>query len=296
MVSKLIVHGKDREDAIQKMHKALGDYKIVGLKNNITFLRKICEEKAFLENKYDTDFIENYRKSLFDRPFTKIIPKAEDLLHSALVQVITEKQNVVSQASKLGNFGKDNPWYTQDAFRVNFKSDRKLTFEDHDETKYVVSVTYLSDSEFEASVIEGPLKGESARFKAKLSDENHVQIESETERLNLEFFVDHENTIHTVRKDGDIVALKLEVQDFSGEDAASSADLVAAPMPGKIVKIFSKPGEKVVKGQQLLSLESMKMEYIIKAERDGVVKDVHTAETEFVQIGAKLVEFESVEA
>ena len=74
MVSKLIVHGKNREEAIRKMHSALSDYKIVGLKNNIGFLRKICEEKAFIENNYDTDFIENYRESLFEHPFTLIEP------------------------------------------------------------------------------------------------------------------------------------------------------------------------------------------------------------------------------
>ena len=41
MVSKLIVHGQDRDEAIKKLHTALDEYKIVGLKNNISFLKKI---------------------------------------------------------------------------------------------------------------------------------------------------------------------------------------------------------------------------------------------------------------
>lgn len=58
MISKLIVKGTDRQDAIRKMHRALDDYKIIGLKNNITFLQKILEAEDFFTNNYDTDFIE----------------------------------------------------------------------------------------------------------------------------------------------------------------------------------------------------------------------------------------------
>ena len=43
MVSKLIVHANNRQDAISRMHRALLDYKFVGLKNNITFLMKILD-------------------------------------------------------------------------------------------------------------------------------------------------------------------------------------------------------------------------------------------------------------
>ena len=108
----------------------------------------------------------------------------------------------------------------------------------------------------------------------------------------IEFYIDESDTIHTMRTEGGIVSLEVLHEDFQHTDLGNMADLITAPMPGKIVKIFSKPGDNVKKGQSVLSLESMKMEYLIKAEKDATIKDIYTAESEFVQIGTKLVEFE----
>lgn len=47
MISKLIVWGKDRDTAIQRMHKALDEYKVVGLPNNINFLKKVISHPVF---------------------------------------------------------------------------------------------------------------------------------------------------------------------------------------------------------------------------------------------------------
>ena len=295
MVSKLIVHGKDREEAILKMYSALNEYKIVGLKNNISFLKKICEEKAFLENNYDTDFIEKYNSSLFSRPFTKIIPTEKDILYSAIAQLSSEKNKVDTQSESRHAYFEGNPWYIQDAFRINYHSKRSLTFEDNDGNKHTVEIIYEGTNKFKVRVVLKDSESNFMNFKSNLISENLIQIESEDEQLQLEFYIDAEGGVNTMRRDGDIVFLKLVEEDFAGEEYENSADLISAPMPGKIVKIFLKPGDKVKKGQQILSLESMKMEYLIKAEKNGIIKDIYTAETEFVQIGAKLIEYEAEE-
>lgn len=64
MISKLIVWGKTREIAIQRMRRALYEYKITGVKTSIKFLERIMETKDFAEGKYDTHFIEKNRDSL----------------------------------------------------------------------------------------------------------------------------------------------------------------------------------------------------------------------------------------
>ena len=57
MIAKLIVHGKNREDAINKMKSALGEFVIDGITTNIDFLYKILENPEFIKNDYDTSFI-----------------------------------------------------------------------------------------------------------------------------------------------------------------------------------------------------------------------------------------------
>jgi 3-methylcrotonyl-CoA carboxylase alpha subunit len=63
-------------------------------------------------------------------------------------------------------------------------------------------------------------------------------------------------------------------------------------MPCTISKIFTKVGQSVKKGENLIALEAMKMEYLIKSGRDGIIKHVYGVEGKFVDANAILIEFE----
>ena len=65
-----------------------------------------------------------------------------------------------------------------------------------------------------------------------------------------------------------------------------------AAMPGLVIEVKIKPGDKVTKGQPLLVLEAMKMENIIKAQWGATVKAVHVSGGMSVEKGDKLLEFE----
>lgn len=65
-----------------------------------------------------------------------------------------------------------------------------------------------------------------------------------------------------------------------------------APMPGKVTAVKVEAGQPVVKGQELLVIEAMKMENALRAPRDGRVKDVRVAPGEMVSPGRVLVELE----
>ena len=58
MVAKLIVHGRDREEAIARMKRALNEFIIEGVKTTIPFHLKVLEDKDFLAGNVDTHFIE----------------------------------------------------------------------------------------------------------------------------------------------------------------------------------------------------------------------------------------------
>lgn len=67
---------------------------------------------------------------------------------------------------------------------------------------------------------------------------------------------------------------------------------IKAPMPGLVLDVMAAVGQEVVKGDALLILEAMKMENVIKAQGDGVVKEVSVGKGETVDKGAILVEME----
>ena len=61
MIGKLIVRGHDRTDAISRMHRALSEFRITGIKTTIPFHLKMMENKDFIDNNFDTKYLENYK-------------------------------------------------------------------------------------------------------------------------------------------------------------------------------------------------------------------------------------------
>jgi acetyl-CoA carboxylase biotin carboxylase subunit len=64
LISKLIVWAQNREEAVQRMKRALYEYKITGVKTNIKFLERIMNTPDFVEGKYDTHFIPKHEDFL----------------------------------------------------------------------------------------------------------------------------------------------------------------------------------------------------------------------------------------
>jgi 3-methylcrotonyl-CoA carboxylase alpha subunit len=110
---------------------------------------------------------------------------------------------------------------------------------------------------------------------------------------------DRTNAFHCVR-DGDVVHLFWEGASYRLEIAREGARAaprtasgsLEAPMPGKVIAVKAVPGQVVVKGDELVVVEAMKMENALRAPRAGVVKAVRTRVGEMVQPGRVLVDLE----
>jgi 3-methylcrotonyl-CoA carboxylase alpha subunit len=84
------------------------------------------------------------------------------------------------------------------------------------------------------------------------------------------------------------LALKDDLPDVEVEASGT----LAAPMPGRVIKLLTKSGTRVAKGQPLLILEAMKMEHTIAAPADGTVKEILYGEGDQVLEGAELLRLE----
>jgi len=69
------------------------------------------------------------------------------------------------------------------------------------------------------------------------------------------------------------------------------AKSIISPMPGQIVEVFVQPGDKVVAGQQLCIIEAMKMQNILKAEKDSVIEAVNVKGGDSVAVDELLIQF-----
>jgi biotin carboxyl carrier protein len=73
--------------------------------------------------------------------------------------------------------------------------------------------------------------------------------------------------------------------------SAANGDAITAPMPGTIVEIMVKPGDKVTPGTPLCALEAMKMKNIIRSNHEGTIASIEVTEGQKVAYGAPLVRF-----
>lgn len=82
-------------------------------------------------------------------------------------------------------------------------------------------------------------------------------------------------------------------ESLKGASALGGSNQLTAGMPGKIVDIFVKPGDKVKAKQSLLIMEAMKMENEMRASHEATIKEVLVKKGQSVESGAQLITFES---
>jgi biotin carboxyl carrier protein len=106
-----------------------------------------------------------------------------------------------------------------------------------------------------------------------------VQVEVDGETFTVE--------VKTVLLDGEAVAEPAPVPAF--QSAAPPAGVIPAPLPGVIKSIAVRPGQRVAAGDELLVIEAMKMDNVIRAQREGTIGMVYVTEGRQVGHGEPLL-------
>lgn len=107
MISKLITHGKDREEARMRMIRAIDDYKIIGVETTLSFCRFALNHEAFVSGEFDTHFVSKY----FTPEVLDSKDKETEELGALFVAKLFEEHKEVAQASN-GASVKQSKWKT----------------------------------------------------------------------------------------------------------------------------------------------------------------------------------------
>jgi acetyl/propionyl-CoA carboxylase alpha subunit len=113
-------------------------------------------------------------------------------------------------------------------------------------------------------------------------------LEEATESNRLKLKINHR--VFEVRKKGELDDL-IAVMGLDKPKIKKLKEL-QAPMPGRIVNVAVAVGDSLEVGAEILSLEAMKMENVLKAEGIGIVKEINISTDDVVEKGAVLIEFE----
>jgi len=281
LIAKLVTHGANRTEAIQNMIYALDNYRIDGVTHNINFLRSVMTHPRFIAGNTQTSFIpEEYP--------------------SGFVVSFNEKQMlelVVGTALK----------YFDLATRNTLISEQLPSCEDKDNVDLQSLVVSYEDKSFNVNIIPGEESSivvvngveYTVDYQYNASAKSYtVQFANESQPVTFQFFKQNYNGV-TVQHCGFHVHVKVQTQKQLSLESIlpppkvqDLSKFLKSPMPGKIVSISVKNGDKVYEGQIVMVLEAMKMQNILRAEKDTVVKSVNFKAGDNVPVDCCIIEYE----
>jgi len=269
MIAKLCAWGPTRDEALTGMARALEDTHLQGVGHNIPFLSAVMDQPRFRSGNISTSYI----KDEFPDGFHGLRPDTRQT-HIMIAAAVAMNEIAAEQAGD--------------------PSDRTSWVVLIDKAPHGVALAYDADEALllaftgggHARLTEIDWRPGLAQFRAELDGEPFT---AEVSRVADGFVIRHRAAKARVRV---LTPHMAELYARLPEKiAADTSKLIASPMPGLVVAIPVTVGQEVKAGETVAIIEAMKMQNILKAERDGVVKAVSAAAGDPVAADDVLVEF-----
>lgn len=262
MIAKVIGYGTNRSAALARCREALREYRLEGVAHNLDFLYSVLGHASFVEGEVSTAFLNERLDELMQ--WHEPLP---------LGAVVALQQMLAPRA--------DNVWLRQPYRRFNLPAQHTI--------QVAGQVWRVARDEQGWCVSHG-------------DQQYHLVAEWHGDQWRLGYQGGNYAFTVIALRDGLRVMGRLSAQqirwpvpEWRAHDASDDAALIA-PMNGRVVACCVEPNTRVSKGDTLLVMEAMKMEYSLKAPDDGVVVSYRAAAGELVDGGQMLVEFLSNEA
>ena len=288
MIAKLVVHGKDRNDAIAKAREALNGFAIRGISSNIPFQAALLAHPDFVSGKFNTGFIAQHYADGFhaedvphdDPDFLVALALFRNRRYRARASTITGQMqgHQVQVGEKytavvLGAEGK-NQYVTGEV--TDFDAQARVC-------KVVIgdkTYEFRSNADIRDLVVRGVCNGKAFT----------CQIVRGNGKNPLALRVIHNGT------QADVLVLSpkgAEMHKLMPYKAPPDlSKFLLSPMPGLLVDVAVQPGQKVQAGEKLAVIEAMKMENILFAAQDGVVSKISAAKGDSLAVDDIILEFE----
>ena len=287
MIAKLIVHGKDRNEAIAMMREALNAFVIRGVSSNIPFQAALLAHPKFVAGDFNTGFIgENYAHGF----------RAEDVPHDdpdflvALAAYVNRR--IRSRAAGIsGQMPGHRVTIAEDYVVIGLGANGR-------NTQQLVLVRDFQAKSGSSAVDTGVRSYEicsnwhlgGARLRGTVNGQAFsAQVERGVGRNPLAFRINHNGT----RLDAMVLSPRAAelhaLMPFKAPPDMSR--YVLSPMPGLLVEVSVQPGQKVQAGERIAVIEAMKMENVLFAIADGVIGKVLAVKGDSLSVDQPIVEF-----
>jgi len=277
MIAKLVVWGPDRNSALLKLRSCLAEFNISGLSTNINFLMDLASHPEFIQGNVDTEFIPRY----YDQLFKERKPNASRVCEAVLALILTENSRHAAA---------QDPFFVETGARLNHCMLRQVNLMYGEQP---VSASVLSQGKNKYTITFDGSQYEVTGKLAPRLDTNHIELVCDIQGdISKQLVLVNREGVTLYTRDGSY-EFALPVPKFlSASAGAGGLGDAVAPMPGVIEKVMVEAGSSVEAGDPLVVMIAMKMEYVIKAPKSGVISKVNNSVGDFVEKNKVLVAFQ----
>lgn len=284
LLAKLIVYGPDRQAAVERLRWALDRYAVLGLTTNLEMLRIIARDAEFEAGRTDTGFVQ----ARVERSVLIPVEIAEEALVAATACRLVH-QGLLGSESARARETEPDPWRDAGRWRLGRRG--------------IVFHYRWQGRSFHVTASRRPGTGHwrisvgDAKFDVEIAVATDLRIVvKQGDATYSPELVEDQGVFHLLWEGQGYVLEESSAsssETYSGsQEAVHMATTVTAPLPGKLVEMRVKEGDRVAAQQGVLVLEAMKMENLVVAPYAGVVSRLHAREGAQVTKGAPLLDLE----
>jgi len=269
MIAKVVTHGETRDDAIHAMQEALDGFTIRGIRHNLNFLAAVIAKQRFRDGRLTTGFIDEEFPDGYQDAAAPAAARAAMIAVAAVVQQRTAARDRGGAESA-----------TRDHWVVRIGG-----------AAHEVALTPTDDGTrvagaAETCVVESDWRPGMALFRGRI-DGRPVTVQ--VDRRAPGFLLSHGGAEAAVQ------VLRPRVAELAArmpeKQAPDLSRYLLSPMPGLLVKLAVAAGQEVKAGDVLAVVEAMKMENVLRAERDGAIAKVHAEPGASLAVDQPILEF-----
>ena len=277
MIAKLCSWAPDRESAIEVMRTALDGFEVEGIGHNLPFLSTVMDHKRFVSGNITTAFIEEEFPDGFDG--ATLDPETTRRLAAlvAHMKMVREERDAQISGSMRNHSRRVEPdWVVflgDDSFKVEVNELQDHTEVAFDDRQIVgIATDWVMGQPLAHAVVDGVAMS--------------VKIDMIKGGARIRYRGAELKAMVRTPRQAELAALMPE------KLPPDTSKLLLCPMPGLIVAINVAEGDEVQEGQALCSVEAMKMENVLRAERKGVVSKINAETGASLAVDDVIMEFE----
>jgi propionyl-CoA carboxylase alpha chain len=280
MIAKLIVHGRDRSDAIARMREALNAFVIRGIESNIPFQAALLAHPDFVAGRFNTGFIAQHFPQGFKPHMVRHeSPELLYVLAAATHRLYRERADGISGQSTAHTLKMQEQYVVIQDLGGGHSEHRQV----HVRLEDGEVVVTLDQTRYQVAFCS------SLRDTAMHMRINGRPLCAQVERRGLSYRIRHDGAEMEFKVLSPRAAELSKLMPFKAPPDRSK--FLLSPMPGLLSDVCVQAGQPVVAGQKLAVIEAMKMENILLAAQDGVVSEVVASKGDSLAVDQVILRF-----